>query len=95
MHTAHLRKVSGSLMRAVPPALLDVVPLTAAARVALAEGKGRLVIARGRKRESAPAAVWMTCWGALPRASSEPGGEHERASLIVTENRLARATARG
>ena len=53
MHTAHLRKVSGSLMRAVPPALLDVLPLTAEARVGLAADKGRLVIARGgRKREA-------------------------------------------
>lgn len=58
MHTTHLRKVSGSLMLAVPPALLDVLHLTAAARVALAADNGRLVIARGgRKRESAPAAV--------------------------------------
>jgi len=58
MRTTHLRKVSGLLMRAVPPALLDVLPLTAGARVALAEDNRRLVIARGgRKRESAPAAV--------------------------------------
>lgn len=48
MHTTHLRKVSGSLMRAVPPALLDLLPLTAGARVALAEDNGRLVGCPGR-----------------------------------------------
>ena len=48
MRTTHLRKVSGPVMRAVPPALLDVLHLTAGARVALAEDKGRLVNCPGR-----------------------------------------------
>lgn len=48
MRTTHVRKVSGSLMRAVPPALLDVLPLTAGARVGLAEDNGRLVGCPGR-----------------------------------------------
>ncbi|GMV30596.1 MAG: hypothetical protein AMXMBFR59_27210 [Rhodanobacteraceae bacterium] len=44
MHTTHLRKVGGSVMLAVPPALLDVLHLTAGARVGLAVDKGRLMI---------------------------------------------------
>ena len=44
MHTTHLRKVGGSVMLAVPPALLDVLHLTAGARVGLAVDNGRLVI---------------------------------------------------
>ncbi|HXF08354.1 MAG TPA: hypothetical protein VNK45_07515 [Candidatus Acidoferrales bacterium] len=53
MHTTHLRNVGGSLMLTIPPALLDVLHLTAGARVALAVDKGRFVIARGgRKRET-------------------------------------------
>lgn len=44
MHTTHLSKVGGSVMLAIPPALLDVLHLTAGARVGLAVDKGRLVI---------------------------------------------------
>lgn len=44
MHTTNLRKVGGSIMLAVPPALLDVLHLTAGAKVGLAVDNGRLVI---------------------------------------------------
>jgi antitoxin ChpS len=44
MHTTNLRKVGGSIMLAVPPALLDVLHLTAGAKVGLAIDNGRLVI---------------------------------------------------
>lgn len=44
MHTTHLRKVGGSVMLTVPPALLDILRLGAGARVALAVDNGRLVI---------------------------------------------------
>ncbi|MGV1769667.1 AbrB/MazE/SpoVT family DNA-binding domain-containing protein [Agrobacterium vitis] len=44
MHTANLRKVGGSVMVAVPPALLDVLNLSAGATVAMAVDNGRLVI---------------------------------------------------
>jgi antitoxin ChpS len=44
MHTTNLRKVGGSIMLAVPPALLDVLHLAAGARVGLAVDNGRLVI---------------------------------------------------
>jgi antitoxin ChpS len=44
MHTTTLRKVGGSVMLTVPPALLDVLRLGAGARVALAVDNGRLVV---------------------------------------------------
>jgi antitoxin ChpS len=50
MHTTNLRKVGGSVMLAVPPALLDVLHLRAGAKVGLAVEKGRLVIEPQQKR---------------------------------------------
>jgi antitoxin ChpS len=44
MHTTNLRKVGGSVMLAVPPALLDVLRLTAGAQVGLTVDNGRLVV---------------------------------------------------
>ena len=44
MHTTNLRKVGGSVMLAVPPALLDVLRLAAGAKVGLAVDNGRLVV---------------------------------------------------
>jgi len=44
MHTTSLRKVGGSIMLAVPPALLDILRLRPGAKVGLTVEKGRLVI---------------------------------------------------
>ena len=44
MHTTNLRKVGGSVMLAVPPAVLDMLQLRAGATVALAVDGGRLVV---------------------------------------------------
>jgi antitoxin ChpS len=44
MHTTSLRKVGGSVMLAVPPALLDVLQLQPGAKVGIAVEKGRLVV---------------------------------------------------
>jgi antitoxin ChpS len=44
MYITNLRKVGGSVMLAVPPALLELLHLTARAKVALAVENGRLVI---------------------------------------------------
>ena len=44
MHTTNLRKVGGSVMLAVPPALLDVLHLAAGSKVGLAVENGRLMI---------------------------------------------------
>lgn len=44
MHTTHLRKVGGSVMLAVPPAILDLLRLQAGAKVGMAVADGRLVV---------------------------------------------------
>ncbi len=44
MHITNLRKVGGSIMLAVPPALLDLLRLRAGAQVGLAVENGRLVL---------------------------------------------------
>jgi len=44
MHTTNLRKVGGSIMLAVPPALLDILQLRPGAKVGLAVRSGRLVV---------------------------------------------------
>ena len=44
MHTTNLRKVGGSIMLAVPPALLDILRLRPGAKVGLAVQSGRLVV---------------------------------------------------
>ena len=44
MHTTNLRKVGGSVMLAVPPAVLDLLHLRVGAKVSLAVDNGRLVV---------------------------------------------------
>ncbi|QAZ65970.1 AbrB/MazE/SpoVT family DNA-binding domain-containing protein [Solidesulfovibrio carbinolicus] len=44
MHTTNLRKVGGSVMLAVPPAILELLALQAGSSVGLAVADGRLVI---------------------------------------------------
>jgi antitoxin ChpS len=44
MHTTHLRKVGGSVMLAVPRALLDILNLQPGAKVGIAVESGRLVV---------------------------------------------------
>jgi len=44
MHTTNLRKVGGSVMLAVPPAILELLQLQAGATVGVAVEDGRLVV---------------------------------------------------
>ena len=44
MHTTNLRKVGGSVMLAVPPAVLDMLHLRAGAMVVLVVDNGRLIV---------------------------------------------------
>ena len=44
MHTTNLRKVGGSVMLAVPPALLDLLDLGVGARVNIGVENGRLIV---------------------------------------------------
>jgi antitoxin ChpS len=44
MHTTNLRKVGGSIMLAVPPALLDILHLRPGTEVGVTVESGRLVV---------------------------------------------------
>ena len=50
MHTTNLRKVGGSVMLAVPPALLDILHLEPGTQVGIAIESGRLVVEPRRRR---------------------------------------------
>jgi len=44
MHTTYLRKVGGSIMLALPPAILDVLNLSAGSTVGVSIDQGRIMI---------------------------------------------------
>jgi antitoxin ChpS len=44
MHTTNLRRVGGSVMLAVPPALLDILRLQPGVKVGIAVERGRLIV---------------------------------------------------
>ncbi|MFW7267247.1 AbrB/MazE/SpoVT family DNA-binding domain-containing protein [Gluconacetobacter sp. Hr-1-5] len=44
MHTTNLRKVGGSVMMAVPPAVLETLHLSVGAKVSITVIEGRLVV---------------------------------------------------
>lgn len=50
MHTTNLRKVGGSVMLAVPPALLDILHLQPGATVGIAVERGRIVVEPRQRR---------------------------------------------
>jgi antitoxin ChpS len=50
MHTTNLRKVGGSVMLAVPPALLDILHLQPGAKVGIAVESGRLIVEPQQRR---------------------------------------------
>ncbi len=49
MHTTTLRKVGGSIMLAVPPALLGILRLRPGAKVGISVDSGRLVVEPQRR----------------------------------------------
>jgi len=49
MHTTTLRKVGGSVMLAVPPALLDILRLRPGVKVGIAVENGQLVVEPRRR----------------------------------------------
>jgi antitoxin ChpS len=50
MHIANLRKVGGSVMLAVPPALLDILRLQPGTKVGIAVESGRLIVEPQHRR---------------------------------------------
>jgi antitoxin ChpS len=44
VHTTNLRKVGGSMMLAIPPALLDILHLSPGSKVGITIQRGRLIV---------------------------------------------------
>lgn len=76
MHTTNLRKVGGSVMLAVPPALLDILQLQPGAKVGIAVESGRLIVKAQPRRRYTLEELLAQC---NPRARrSKQGSKQER-----------------
>jgi antitoxin ChpS len=71
LHTTNLRKVGGSVMLAVPPALLDILHLQPGARVGIAVESGRLVVEPQQRRRYTLDELLAQCDPKAPRATEE------------------------
>ncbi len=71
MHTTKLRRVGGSVMLAVPPALLDILHLQPGSKVGIAVESGRLVVEPQQQRRYTLAELLARCDPKAPRAKEE------------------------
>jgi antitoxin ChpS len=71
MHTTNLRKVGGSVMLAVPPALLDILRLQPGARVGMAVRSGRLVVEPQPRPRYSLSELLAQCNAKAPRSKEE------------------------
>ena len=76
MHSTNLRKVGGSIMLAVPPALLNVLQLHPGARVGIAVERGRLVVEPRQRRRYTLGELLAQCDTKARR--SKRGSKQER-----------------
>ena len=71
MHTTHLRKVGGSVMLAVPPAVLDLLNLRAGARVHIDVQDNRLIVAPRTRPSYSLDELLAQCDETTPRADED------------------------
>jgi antitoxin ChpS len=71
MHTTTLRKVGGSIMLAVPPALLNVLRLRPGAKVELAVEGGRLIVGPQQRPRYTLDELLAQCNPKAPRGREE------------------------
>ncbi len=71
MHTTSLRKVGGSIMLAVPPALLDILRLRPGATVGITIESGRLVVEPRQRRRYTLDELLAQCNPRAPRTKAE------------------------
>ena len=67
MHTTNLRKVGGSVMLAVPPALLDILRLHPGATVGIALDRGRIIVEPQKRRRYTLKELLAKCDSKAPR----------------------------
>jgi antitoxin ChpS len=68
VHTTNLRRVGGSIMLAVPPALLGILQLQPGATVGIAVKRGRLIVEPQRRRRYTLNELLAQCDPKAPRA---------------------------
>jgi antitoxin ChpS len=71
MHATNLRKVGGSVMLAVPPALLDILHLRPGARVGITVESGRLVVEPRKRPRYTLDELLAQCNRKVPRTKEE------------------------
>jgi antitoxin ChpS len=77
MHTTNLRKVGGSVMLAVPPALLDILHLQPGATVGIAVEKGRIVVEPQKRRRYTLKQLLAKCDPLAPRTRGRAKKEQQ------------------
>jgi len=71
MHKTNLRKVGGSIMLAIPPALLDILRLRPGAKVGIGVESGRLVVEPQQRRHYTLDELLTQCDPKAPRSKEE------------------------
>ena len=71
MHTGSLRKVGGSVMLAIPPALLAILRLQPGARVGITVESGHLVVEPRQRRRYTLDELLAQCDPKAPRTGEE------------------------
>jgi len=77
MHTTNLRKVGGSVMLAIPPALLDILQLQPGATVGIAVERGRIVVEPRKRRRYTLKQLLAKCDPKAPRARGRSKEEQQ------------------
>ena len=77
MHTSSLRKVGGSVMLAVPPALLEILRLQPGATVGIAVERGRIVVEPRQRRRYTLKRLLAKCDPKAPRARGRSKKEQQ------------------
>jgi antitoxin ChpS len=71
MHITHLRKVGGSVMLAIPPALVEILHLQARAKVRLTVENGRLIVEPGERPRYRLEQLLKECNPEAPRSKAD------------------------
>ena len=71
MFTANLRKVGGSVMLAVPPAILEMVQLSSGATVSIAVENGRLIVEPETKKRYSLQELLAQCDPSAPMSRED------------------------
>ena len=77
MYTANLRKVGGSVMLAVPPAILEMLQMESGASVSMAVESGRLIIEPNVRKKYSLQELLAQCDPSAPLSPSGKSGAHK------------------